>query len=76
MTSEARQLLIDVLALPEKERAEIASELLASLDGPPDSDWEATWLTELDRRREAAGQSGDRGDDWTKVRARLLRDVG
>lgn len=76
MTDAARQLLDDVLALPEKERAEIASELLASLDGPPDSDWDATWLDELDRRTEAAQKRGQPGAEWVEVRARLLTNLG
>ena len=76
MTNSARQLLDDVLALPENDRAEIASEILASLDGPPDSDWEATWLAELDRRLEAARARGRQGAEWAEVRARLLGSLG
>src|SRR5208282_1812503 len=48
MTASARRLLEDVLALPEADRLELASEIIASVDGPSDSDWEAAWLAELD----------------------------
>jgi len=49
MTNTARKLLDDVLLLPEDERRELASEIIASVDGPPDADWEQAWLAELDR---------------------------
>ena len=75
MTDAARKLLADVLALPEEDRARIATEVIASLDGPPDADWEATWLAELDRRVEAAKQAGETGTDWSEVRAELLAEL-
>jgi putative addiction module component (TIGR02574 family) len=75
MTDAARKLLADVLALPEEDRAHIATEVIASLDGPPDADWEATWLAELDRRVEAAKQAGETGTDWSEVRAELLAEL-
>jgi hypothetical protein len=28
----------------------VAAELLASLDGQPDADWDSVWLAEIDRR--------------------------
>ena len=37
----ARKLLQDVLALPEQERLELATEIIASVDGPRDADWDA-----------------------------------
>ncbi len=76
MTSSARKLLDEVLALPEGERIEIASEILASVDGPPDADWEAAWSTELDRRADAARKRGEPASDWTAARARILANLG
>jgi hypothetical protein len=38
MTSSARKLLQDALVLPEDERLELASEIIASVDGPRDAD--------------------------------------
>lgn len=38
------------LGLPEAERAELAFELLGSLDGPPDVDVEQAWDREIERR--------------------------
>jgi len=75
MTDAARKYLPELLALPEDDRAELASELISSLDGPPDADWEATWLAEIDRRVAAAQKSGETGEEWSDVRARILRDL-
>ncbi|HEV3193044.1 MAG TPA: addiction module protein [Polyangiaceae bacterium] len=76
MTSSARKLLQDVLSLPEAERLELASEIIASVDGPPDGDWDAAWLAELDRRAEASKARGGTASDWTEVRARILERLG
>ena len=76
MTSSARKLLQDVLALPENERLELASEIIASVDGQDDGDWEAAWLAELDRRADAARARGESSSDWTDARARILRRLG
>ena len=40
----------NVMALSLDDRAELARELLASLDGPPDSDAQQAWDVELCRR--------------------------
>jgi hypothetical protein len=76
MTDAARKLLENRLALPEEERVDIATEIIASLDGPPDADWDVTWLAELDRRAKAAAQRGDTSADWSDVRSRILGDIG
>jgi putative addiction module component (TIGR02574 family) len=76
MSSSTRRLLQDVLALPENERLELASEIIASVDGPGDGDWEAAWLAELGRRVERANARGDSGADWTDARARILKRLG
>ena len=76
MTVGARKLLEDVLALPEDERLALASEIIASVDGPVDADWESAWVAELDRRVDAAKARGTAGSDWTEVRARILKRLG
>jgi putative addiction module component (TIGR02574 family) len=65
--------LEDALSLPEQERLELASELIASIDGPQDADWEASWLAEVDRRVQAARTRGEHASDWSDVRGRILR---
>ncbi len=76
MSDAARKLLQEVLSLPEDERLELASEIIASVDGPRDAGWEAAWLGELDRRVEAAKSRGETGTDWTDARSRILKRLG
>jgi len=40
----------EALSLSEAERAELAYNLVASLDGPADSDVERAWESEITRR--------------------------
>ena len=44
------------LELPEHERAELASDLVASLDGPPDLDAAQLWEAEILRRLQEIDQ--------------------
>lgn len=76
MTTTARKLLDEVLSLPEEDRVKIASEVLASLDGPPDGDWNEAWLAELERREQAAAARGTTAPEWSEVRARILARLG
>jgi putative addiction module component (TIGR02574 family) len=50
MTQETRDLLQKALALPENERAELAGNLMSSLDATVDEDVDAAWQQELVRR--------------------------
>lgn len=49
------------LLLPSRQRADLAAELLASLDDPSEvelgsvEEWEEAWADELERRAEEAG---------------------
>ena len=76
MTSRAQELLRDALALPADERADVAAELLASLDEPAPTEAtavEALWAREIERRarRVMAGESA--GESWDDVRKRVVR---
>ena len=78
MTSRAQQLLRDVLELPLDERADVAAELLASLDDAQaehPADVEAAWAAEIERRarRVIAGEST--GVPWEDVRRRAEADL-
>jgi putative addiction module component (TIGR02574 family) len=50
MTQEARELLEKALALPDNERAELAGNLISSLDATVDPDVDAAWQAEVMRR--------------------------
>ena len=73
MTSRAQELLREAVTLPIGERADVAAELLASLDADEtDSpvEVEAAWASEIQRRarRVMAGESG--GIPWSDGRQR------
>jgi hypothetical protein len=72
MSQPARDLAARALDLPEEDRLALATELIDSVEGPPDPDWERAWLDELARRR-AAGASGAK--PWSEVRNRILRKM-
>ncbi len=76
MTKSASELLEHVLRLPEVDRVRIATEVLASLDGPPDAGWDEAWLAELDSRVRAAEARGEVAPEWSEVRARVLAKLG
>jgi len=76
MTDRAQALLREALALPLEERADVAAELLASLDGETDLvDVEAAWAAEIEKRarRVLAGDSS--GIPWEDVRRRAEADL-
>jgi putative addiction module component (TIGR02574 family) len=50
MTHEARELLQKALALSDNERAELAGNLISSLDAAVDHDADAAWQEEVVRR--------------------------
>jgi len=76
MTGAAKKFLGAASALPEDERLALASQLIASVDEPPDGDPESAWLAELDRLVEAARDRGEPAHDWREVRARVLSRLG
>jgi putative addiction module component (TIGR02574 family) len=52
MTTVVEELSQRALSLSVEDRARLADELLASLEGPADADTEAAWQTEIARRVE------------------------
>lgn len=73
MSEQTQALLSTALRLTVDERAELAAELLASLDGEPDADVEAAWAAEIERRARRVMQEGSRGRTWEQVRDDLRR---
>ena len=75
MTKTTETVLAEALQLDAKERAELASELIASLDGPPDPDASTAWTEEI-KRRVAALEAGTIAlESWDDVRRRIERDI-
>ena len=59
------------MELPLPERAELAADLLATLDGEPDHDVAAAWASEIESRAREALASPDDDVAWETVRAEL-----
>lgn len=74
MSEAARQILTDALRLSISERGTVAAELLASMDGEPDTDAEQAWASEIERRAERALRGETQGQEWATVRAEIERN--
>ncbi|HEY0140840.1 MAG TPA: addiction module protein [Thermoanaerobaculia bacterium] len=68
-------LLEQALSLPENERARIAARLLESLDETGQSDVDAAWAAEIERRCAAVDAGELVTSDWKDVRARIEREI-
>ena len=75
MTKAAAAVLAEALRLDVDARAELAAEILASLDGPADPDVEAAWATEIQRRVAAIESGTARLESWDEVKRRIERDI-
>ena len=78
MTSRAQDLLREALALPLDERADVAAELLASLDDAAaerPADVEAAWAAEIERRARRALAEESGGVAWDDVRRRAEAEL-
>ena len=73
MKRTAQQLLAEALVLPENDRAELAAELLDSLDAQNDSDSEALWAAEISSRIAALDAGAVQTISWKEARRRVLR---
>jgi putative addiction module component (TIGR02574 family) len=73
MTGRAQALLLEALTLSLDERADVAAELLASLDDSTEDPAavQTAWAREIERRgrRVLAGESA--GEPWEDVRDRV-----
>ena len=78
MSPRAQELLRDAMALPVKERADIAAELLASLDdaaAEDPSEVEAAWAAEIERRARRVMTGETAGIPWEDVRRRAEAEL-
>ena len=75
MTDQTHKLLDEALALSTDERAALAAELIASLDGEPDEGAAQAWAEEIERRARRAISGEDAGKDWDEVVARIKREL-
>jgi len=75
VTRAVETALASALKLRPDERAELAAELLASLDGPADPDAEAAWELEISRRVAAIEAGTVKLEAWDDVKGRIEREI-
>tara|TARA_R110002073_G_C9488815_1_gene580641 strand:+ start:3275 stop:3508 length:234 start_codon:yes stop_codon:yes gene_type:complete len=71
VSSRAAQIYTQALELEIDERAELASQMIASIDGLPDADAESAWAAEIESRARRAITGETQGIDWTSIRSRV-----
>jgi putative addiction module component (TIGR02574 family) len=77
MMQDAQELLKKALALPDRERADLAGGLIDSLDDNVDENAEAAWQEEIVRRLEDVQSGKVKTTSWDEVRRKgrtLLRN--
>jgi putative addiction module component (TIGR02574 family) len=75
MTKATEELLAEALRLDEGSRAQLAAELLASLDGPTDPDAESAWQDEIERRVADLKAGKMNLEPWDKVKRRIEKGI-
>ena len=75
MTKTTESVLADALRLDAKARAELAAEILASLDGPADPDAATAWDEEIRRRVDALEAGTEKLESWESVKRRIASDI-
>jgi len=75
MTKAIESVLADALRLDVKARAELAAELLASVDGPADPDAAIAWDKEIKRRVDSLEAGTEKLESWESVKRRIGRDI-
>jgi putative addiction module component (TIGR02574 family) len=75
MTKPTEAVLADALRLDAQSRAQLAAELLASLDGPNDPDAELAWQAEIERRVADLKAGKVKLEPWDKVKRRIEKGL-
>jgi putative addiction module component (TIGR02574 family) len=68
MSPDTQDLLQKALALPDRERAELAGTLIESLDPIFDEDTDAAWQEEIARRAREIESGQVKTIPWSEVR--------
>ena len=72
-----QDLLREALSVPQAERADVVTQLLASLDNPTseESDVHAAWAAEIERRARRVIAGETQGIPWEDVRRRAIQEL-
>ena len=76
MSDRSQTLLREALTLSLDERADVAAELLASLDDATIEDMatvQAAWAAEIERRARRVLRGESAGESWEDVRERIVQ---
>jgi len=73
MKTSARSVLNAALRLPEPDQVELATELLARLEGSPDEDVDAAWAAEIERRTREIESGVVKPIPWAAVKRAAVR---
>ncbi len=71
MTDKTQAILEEALKLSPTERADVAEQLIASLDEAPDTDVEQAWQEEIQRRLQQVERGEVKTIPWEEVQRRL-----
>jgi putative addiction module component (TIGR02574 family) len=71
MTQKSQVVLEEALKLTAYERAEVAEQLIASLDDGSDADVEQAWQEEVQRRLQQVESGEVKPIPWEEVQRRL-----
>jgi putative addiction module component (TIGR02574 family) len=71
MTDKSQVVLEEALKLTASERAEVAEQLIASLDEAPDTDVEQAWQEEVQRRLQQIERGEVKTIPWEEVQRQL-----
>ncbi|HEX9983150.1 MAG TPA: addiction module protein [Thermoanaerobaculia bacterium] len=74
MNTNARKLFEQALTLGASDRAELAAQLLATLEDT-EADVESAWAVEIERRAAEARRNPDDDEDWRTVLDEIQREV-
>ena len=73
MVTVAQDLLETAMQLNERERLELAKQLISSVDDPVDHKaWDSAWAEELSSRLDAMKTGEVEPLEWSQIRARAL----
>jgi putative addiction module component (TIGR02574 family) len=73
MTDQGNAVVRDALALPADERAQVAADMVASLDDQrvPVGEVTAAWAVEIERQARQVPTDPSAGEDWESARERI-----
>jgi len=71
MTDKSQAIVEQALKLSPTERAEVAEQLIVSLDEVPDADVEQAWQAEIQKRLQQIDRGEVKTIPWEEVQRRL-----